>query len=156
MEGTSLRVPAEPTVLHRAVLPPAVVRLSAAAAVALLLANCAPAGEGAVTTPSPSGGLTSAATGVCAALAALPDTVAAQRAFSDDAHEALHALASAPGLDRALAAPVLETMQRVEADFATAPPSPDASRLATDLASLHAAARAALAALNAAAPACMP
>jgi hypothetical protein len=124
-----------------------------AAAFALLLAGCAPA-SGPTPTPGASSGLGAAATGVCAALHALPDTVAAERAFTDDAHEALHALASAPGLERSLAAPVLETMQRVEADFATTPASPDASRLARDLGSLHAAASAALAALGAAAPAC--
>lgn len=126
-----------------------------AAAFALLLAACAPASSGGPpSTAGTSSGLGAAATGVCAALKALPNTVAAERAFTDDAHEALHALASAPGLGRSLAAPVLETMQRVEADFATTPASPDASRLATDLGNLHAAARAALAALGTTAPAC--
>jgi hypothetical protein len=151
MDGMSLPAPPQPTDRR----PTARRRPALAAALALLLAGCAPAsGGGTTSTPGASSGLGAAATGVCAALKALPDTVAAERAFTDDAHEALHALASAPGLERSLAAPVLEIMQRVEADFATTPASPDASRLATDLASLHAAASAALAALGATAPAC--
>ena len=127
----------------------------AAATIALLLASCAQ-GDAISTSAGASGGLTPAATGVCSALAALPDTAAAERAFTDDAHDALHRLASAAGLDRSLAAPVLETMQRVEADFSTAPASPDASRLAIDLASLHAAARAALISLGSPVPGCNP
>jgi hypothetical protein len=62
--------------------------------------------------------LSAAASGLCLAIAALPDGQAAERAFDNSAHEALHALAAAPGLERDLAAHVLESMERVEADFA--------------------------------------
>jgi hypothetical protein len=61
--------------------------------------------------------LAAASTGVCQTLAALPDATAAERSFENVAHAALHALSAAPALDRALSAAVLESMERVEADF---------------------------------------
>jgi hypothetical protein len=67
----------------------------------------------------PAGDLTAASSGLCLAIAALPDATAAQRTFENVAHAALHALAAAPGLDRSTAAAVLESMQRVEGDFGT-------------------------------------
>ncbi len=90
-----------------------------------------------------------AATGVCDALAALPDPPAAERTFTNVAHDALHELAADPRLDRSLAAPVLEAMDRVEADFdGTAAALPD------DLGRLHDAARTALHTIGIEAAAC--
>jgi hypothetical protein len=59
-----------------------------------------------------------ASSGLCLAIAALPDAHAAERAFDNSAHQALHRLAAAPGLSRDRSAQVLESMERVEADFA--------------------------------------
>lgn len=112
---------------------------------ALLLVACSPAGGTSPTPRASQADLTAAASGVCEALAALPDAAAADRAFTNVAHDALHALAAAPGLDRTLAAPVLEAMERVETDFDA--PS-DVAALAADLGDLHDAAGNALEALG--------
>lgn len=109
------------------------------------LAACSPAGGTSPTPTASQADLTAAASGLCDALAALPDAAAADRAFTNVAHDALHALAAAPGLDRTLAAPVLEAMERVETDFDT--PS-DVAMLSADLGALHDAAGDALEALG--------
>jgi uncharacterized protein YggE len=101
--------------------------------------------SGAASASAPAGSdLTAAASGLCQAMAALPDADAAERAFDNRAHEALHALAAAPGLDRDLSAGILESMESVERDFAT---SHD-SALGTDLNALARDADAALRALG--------
>jgi hypothetical protein len=89
--------------------------------------------------------------GVCAAMLAVPDAAAAQRAFTNLAHGPLHSLAADPRLSRAMSARILETMGVVEADFGRPPAT---ATLADDLAELHAAADGALRALGLAAPDC--
>jgi hypothetical protein len=122
-----------------------------AAWIALVLAACAPA-SGASATLGPTGSaLTASSSGVCQAILSLPDAVAAQRAFINVAHQALHGLAADNRLDRTNSARVLETMQRVEADFSGAA---DAPSLGSDLAQLQAAADAALGAIGEEVPAC--
>jgi len=96
-------------------------------------------------------GLSAASSGVCQAIIALPDLSAAERAFSNLAHEALHTLAADPRLGRAMSARVLEAMEKVEADFSQ---SPDVAVLADDLTELHASADAALQALGEEVPPC--
>jgi hypothetical protein len=96
-------------------------------------------------------GLEAASTGLCAAIAALPDAAEAERTFTNEAHEALHSLAGDPGLDRADAARVLEGMEQVETDFSS---GADAGVLATDLTALHVSADEALRALQIEVPAC--
>jgi hypothetical protein len=125
---------------------------------AALLAGCA-TGQGASAPGSstPAGAsigaesLSKAATGVCLAIASLPDARGAEDTFTNEAHEALHALAAAEGLDRSLAARLLEAMERVEADFEGGAAE---TALRTDLNGLHAAAGDALAGLGMAAPPC--
>jgi hypothetical protein len=115
------------------------VRFGVLAAAVVLLPGCqsvgpATSGERASASGSGTGtDLAAASTGVCKALAALPDTKAAERSFENVAHAALHALAAAPTLDRALSAAVLESMERVEADFTT---SGAGGRLRQDLEAL--------------------
>jgi hypothetical protein len=113
---------------------------------AALLTACAPAAS-----PTPPAGLGAAAGGVCLAQAALPDLGAAERAFTNQAHDAVHALAAAPALDRTLAGHLLEAMEQVEADFDA---GAGAAELGADLAELRAAAEAALTALDEAVPPC--
>jgi hypothetical protein len=96
-------------------------------------------------------GLSQSSAGVCAAIAALPDAAAAEHAFDNSAHEALHGLAADPRLDRIASAAVLESMERVESDFAE--PS-GTQALAADLATLLEVANRALRAIGEAAPAC--
>jgi len=124
-----------------------------------LVVACSPRGAGqAPASPSPAptasmtGGpnLQAAAVGVCSAIAALPDAAAAERTFTNDAHEALHALAAAAGLDRSVSARLLESMEQVEADFETGSPG----KLSDDLGALHAAAGEALAGMGQAVPTC--
>jgi hypothetical protein len=118
-----------------------------------LLFACSPASA------TPGGGagagsvLTAASAGVCQAIVALPDAAAAERTFTNVAHEALHSLAAEPGLDRQLSARVLEAMQKVEADFGQSPP-PDIAALTSDLASLHDSADRALVSIGDTAPPC--
>ncbi len=89
--------------------------------------------------------------GVCEAIAALPDEAAAERAFANLAHDALHGLAGDPRLSRAMSAPVLEAMEKVESDFRG---SGDVAVLRDDLVELLAVADAALVTLGVAAPGC--
>lgn len=122
-----------------------------AAWIALVLSACTPA-AGASATLGPTGSaLTASSAGVCQAIVALPDAAAAERAFINVAHQALHGLAADNRLDRPMSARVLETMQRVEADFSGAT---DAPSLGVDLAALREAADAALGAIGEEVPAC--
>ncbi|MDP9273054.1 MAG: hypothetical protein M3O93_05905 [Chloroflexota bacterium] len=89
---------------------------------------------------------------MCQAIAALPDVPAAERIFTNVAHGALHLLAADPRLDRSMSAGVLETMQKVEADFRH---SPGVAVLTDDLANLHALANTALHAIGEEVPACV-
>lgn len=118
--------------------------------VAVALAACGgslPASGSDVPTGSPPAGpsLGAASEGLCAALAALPDAASAERAFVNQAHDALHALAAAPSLDRSASARVLEAMDRVEQDFDAAA---GGAGLGADLEALHSAADDALGALG--------
>jgi hypothetical protein len=122
-----------------------------AAWIALVLAACAPASGASATLGSTGSALTASSSGVCQAILALPDAVAAQRAFINVAHQALHGLAADIRLDRPTSARVLETMQRVEADFSGAA---DAPSLGGDLAALRVAADSALSAIGEEVPAC--
>ena len=116
-------------------------------ALVLLFSACAAQGS-----PSPTGpGLATAVSGVCQARAALPNQDEAKRAFTNVAHDPLHALAADPGLDRVLAARVLESMEQLEADFEDLA-TPE--RLGDDLEELHAAAAAALERVGLEVPAC--
>jgi hypothetical protein len=119
-------------------------------AIAMILAACSPASA----TPGGAGSvLTAASAGVCQAIVALPDVAAAERSFTNVAHEALHGLAAAPGLDRQLEAGILEAMQKVEADFGQSQPL-DVAALASDLTTLHESADRALMSLGHVAPPC--
>ncbi len=81
----------------------------------------------------------------------MPDVAAAERAFTNSAHEALHALAATPALDRTLVARLLEDMERVESDFEQ---KADSGKVTADLSTLRGSANAALAALGREVPAC--
>ena len=124
---------------------------STAASVILLLTGCLPL-AGAPASPSQDAlGLLTASSGLCETIAALPDISAAERTFTNRAHEALHTLAADPRLDRSVSARLLEAMEKVHTDFDQAS---DAAILTGDLGQLHASADAALAALGMEAPAC--
>jgi hypothetical protein len=126
-------------------------RLAAVSMALGLLTACLPL-SGAPTSPSQDAlGLLTASSGLCETIAALPDTSAAERTFTNRAHEALHALAADPRLDRSVSARLLEAMEKVHTDFSQAS---DAAALTQDLDQLHASADAALAALGMEAPAC--
>jgi hypothetical protein len=118
---------------------------------ALLASGCGAMGNPPGASFAPGADLTVASSGLCRAIAALPDTATARRTFVNTAHAALHALAAAPGLDRGLAAGVLESMQRVEADFATIATQ---KTLTADLQDLTAKADAALRAIGQTPPPC--
>jgi hypothetical protein len=77
--------------------------------------------------------LQGAAAGLCAAKAVAPsDPVAARADFYNQSHDALHSVARGlETVDRALAADLLVSMQTVEADLETKPPT-----LAADLGQL--------------------
>jgi hypothetical protein len=118
--------------------------------IVLVATACSPA-AGASATLGPTGSaLTASSSGVCEAIVALPDAAAAERAFINVAHQALHGLAADIRLDRPTSARVLETMQRVEADFS----GTDAPSLGRDLAALRVAADSALSAIGEEVPAC--
>jgi hypothetical protein len=119
--------------------------------IVLVLTACAPAAAASAAPAQPGSGLTASSSGVCEAIVALPDAAAAERAFINVAHQSLHGLAADNRLDRPMSARVLETMQRVEADFSGAT---DAPSLGRDLAALQAAADAALRAIGEEVPAC--
>lgn len=116
-----------------------------------MLSACLPAANASATPSQPGLGLSASSSGVCQAIAALPDLSAAEHAFINLAHAALHGLAADPRQDRSMSAHVLEAMQKVETDFRQ---SPDVAVLTHDLAELHAAADAALQALGVEVPAC--
>ncbi len=124
---------------------------------ALVLSACGPGlilptGPMASTTPTaPALGLDSASSGLCDAAAGLPDRVAVERAFTNDAHDALHLLAAEPRLSRSISGRVLETMDRVEMDFDD---SADPAVLEADLAALGTATDEALGVLGIDVPAC--
>lgn len=127
----------------------------AATALAAVLVGCgaAPSGSGAPASGDAAGdptGLGAAATGVCDTVAQLPDVAAAERTFTNEAHDALHALAAVEGLNSGIAAAVLVSMSRVHADFSGAAEQ----SLADDLHDLHTAADNALLALGTEVPAC--
>jgi hypothetical protein len=124
-----------------------------AVVVALVLTACSPRASASVTSSYAGTALTDGSSGVCQAIVALPDVAAAERSFANVAHEALHSLAAEPGLDRQLAAGILEAMQKVEADFGQSPP-PAAAALTSDLTSLHESADRALVSLGQTAPPC--
>jgi hypothetical protein len=119
--------------------------------ITLLLSACSPSASATATPGQPALGLAASSSGVCRAIAALPDLPAAERTFTNLAHDPLHSLAADPRLERSTSARVLEAMEKVEADFSQ---SPDVAVLTDDLAELHAAADAALQALGAEVPAC--
>jgi hypothetical protein len=119
--------------------------------ITLLLTACSPIASASATPSQPALGLPASSSGVCQAIAALPDVSAAERAFTNQAHDALHGLAADPRLDRPMSARILEAMEKVEADFGQ---SSDLAVLTDDLAELHAAADAALRALGVEVPAC--
>jgi hypothetical protein len=121
--------------------------------VALVLTACSTGASGSVASSHAGTALANSSSGVCQAIVALPDVAAAERTFTNVAHEALHSLAAAPGLDRQLSARVLEAMQKVEADFGQ-PQSPDVAALTTDLTSLHESADRALVSIGETAPPC--
>lgn len=79
--------------------------------------------------------------GLCHAIAGLPDPATVKRTFTNEAHDGLHRLAADGRLTAPIAARVLETMQRLEADLAASPPPP---AISGDLIDLKAAADAAL------------
>jgi len=124
-------------------------------AASLAIRSCSAGGTpspGATAPPSqPALGLRAASSGVCQAIIALPDLSAAERAFSNLAHDALHGLAADPRLGRSMSARALEAMEKVEADFSR---SPDVAVLTDDLTKLHASADAALRALGEEVPPC--
>lgn len=108
--------------------------LVAGALIMLLLTACSPVANSAATPSQPAAGWDAASSGLCQAVAALPDQAAAERAFTNLAHDHLHALAADPRLDRSLAAKILEAMQAVEVDLSR--PS-DVAVLTGDLAALR-------------------
>ncbi len=117
----------------------------------LVLGACSPGADGSPGTVSQGLGLGASSSGVCAAIAELPDVPRAQRAFTNLAHDALHGLAADQRLARSLSARVLEAMQQVEADFDR---PPDVAVLTVDLKALHASADAALQGLGESVPGC--
>jgi hypothetical protein len=119
--------------------------------ITLVLSACSPVASPTATPGQSALGLPASSSGVCQAIAALPDLAAAERVFTNLAHEALHGLAADHRLDRSLSAPILEAMQKVEADFRR---TADVVVLADDLAELHVSADAALQALGEQVPAC--
>ena len=92
-------------------------------AIALLaLAGCGAASTGSSASASNAEDLLRASSGVCHAITQLPgDVPGSVRAFQDEAHDVLHALAAIPSLNRGMAAQVLVTMSQVESDIASGP-----------------------------------
>ena len=97
------------------------------------------------------------AAGVCdAARQASTGVDAARQTFFGTSHDGIHLIAR--GLedkDRGAAATLLETKQKVEADFAASPPPPGA-QIAADLSRLAAVTRTSLARFKVSAEACPP
>jgi hypothetical protein len=121
------------------------------ASITLVLSACSTTGTVSGTPNQPGLGPSASSSGVCKAIVALPDLPAAERAFTNLAHDALHELAAEPRLSRSMSARVLEAMNKVEADFSR---SPDVAVLSADLAELHASADSALQELGQEVPAC--
>ncbi|MEO8470350.1 MAG: hypothetical protein ABI573_11875 [Chloroflexota bacterium] len=126
------------------------------ALVAMVLTSCgAGSGDAPASSSAAPGSSTAAfaaaADGLCVATAALPDRAATKRAFVNDAHDAIHALAADPQVTRAAAARILEAMDQIERDFDA---SAEARELSTDLAALTAATSAALVELGIEVPLC--
>lgn len=96
--------------------------------------------------------LVDAVAGLCHAAAVAPsDPKAARAAFFDRSHDALHTVARAlEPVDRALAAQLLEAMQKVESELDTAAPN-----LAADLGTLLDVDRSGLGRLAITAPPCV-
>ena len=109
--------------------------------VALLLSACSPVASGSVAPSLGLTGMAAASSGVCDAIHKLPDVSAAERVFTNVAHDALHGLAADTRVDRTSPARILETMQTVEADFGR---PPDIPTLTADLEALRASADKAL------------
>jgi hypothetical protein len=130
---------------------PSVLWRSTAVWIALVLSACSPGANTSSASSQAARGLAASSAGVCQAIEALPDVTAAERAFTNVAHEALHGLAADPRLTRSVSAPVLEAMQKVEADFSS---STGASALGDDLAELRVSTDAALGALGEEVPLC--
>jgi hypothetical protein len=118
---------------------------------ALLLNACAIGASSSLTPVSTAPVLVAASSGLCEAIAALPDRIAAQAAFTNVAHDALHRVAGDPALARSLAAGVLVAMQNVEGDFSR---SAEPAALDNDLRLLKDSADAALVALGVPVPGC--
>jgi hypothetical protein len=142
----SLRARVSPSVRR-----PSVRWRSTVAWIALVLSACSPGASGPAVPSQAAIGFAASSAGVCQAIDALPDVTAAERAFTNVAHEALHGLAADPRLSRSVSARVLEAMQKVEADFSG---STGASALREDLAALQVSTDEALRALGQAVPAC--
>jgi len=117
----------------------------------LLLSACSAVASASASPSQGALGLLTASSGLCETIAALPDISAAERTFTNRAHEALHALAADPRLDRSVSARLLEAMENVHTDFSQVS---DAAVLSEDLGQLHASADAALAVLGMEAPTC--
>jgi hypothetical protein len=109
--------------------------------IALLLSACSPAASDSVAPSVGAAGMAAASSGVCDAIHKLPDVPAAERVFTNVAHDALHGLAADVRVDRTSSARILETMQTVEADFGR---PPDIATLTADLEALRASADKAL------------
>lgn len=129
------------------------VRWRLVAVLALLLSGCAPAAATSSPPDVTTAGLEAASSAMCEVIRELPDLSAAKRAFTNQAHDALHALAAHPGLARPTSARVLEAMERAEVDFGL---GVDQTAQATDLAGLKGAADSALQSLGIDVPTCEP
>jgi hypothetical protein len=124
---------------------------STAVWITLVLSACSPAIGASATASQPALGLPASSSGLCQAIVALPDLPAAEHAFTNVAHDALHRLAADPRLGRSMAARVLEAMQKVETDFSR---SSDVAVVTGDLAELQTSADLALRAIGEEVPAC--
>ena len=123
------------------------------AALALLLSGCAPAAATSAMPDVTTVGLEAASSAMCKVIREFPDLSAAKRVFTNQAHDALHALAAEPGLARTTSARVLESMDKVEVDFSR---GVDPIAQAADTAGLKESADSALQSLGIAVPACEP
>ena len=132
-------------------LPPRSLWQSTAACLALVLGACSPLPTASSTSGELAAGLGAASSGVCGAIVALPDLAAAERAFTNLAHDPLHRLAADARLDRSTAARTLEGMQRIEIDFRAAS---DVATMTRDLSTLLASADTGLEALGLEVPPC--
>jgi hypothetical protein len=120
-------------------------------AAVMVLCSCTAGAGSSAAGGGPATGGSAAVSGLCEALASLPDRSTAERVFTNVAHEPLHSLAADRRLDRALSADILEAMQLVEEDFSQ---SADVGVLSRDLGALRVSAAAGLEALGENAPAC--